>query len=290
MHRRLWRAVLIGSLALAAMVWVAHATPVSVVDDRGMEIVLTETPQRIVAVGAFYVRTLIDLGALDRLVAVADSPENPPEVASLVSVGPSFAPSIEVIVSLRPDLVLGATDWGGERPALESVGIPVLTTPILASIPDVLAGIRTLGAAIGQPETAADLCGRIAEAVVEAETRVLHRAKVRAAFLYPPALGVAPYIAGQHTIEAALIARAGGVNAFGDLEAFPQVSIEEVLARDPEVIFTAPSQVPFILDDPLLQAVAAVRSGRVFGVVASRAASSAVAEVLAEMARLLHPE
>ena len=289
-NRKRWCAVLIFFLAVGSWVMVARAASVAVIDDRGKEIVLSDPPQRIVVVGAFYVRTLLDLGAIDRLVAVADSPENPPEVLDAVSVGPSFAPSVEVIVSLRPDLVLGATDWGGERPALESVGIPVLTTPILTSIPDVLASIRTVGAAIGRADTAAVLCGRIAEAVVEAEARVLHLPKVSAAFLYPPSPGVAPYVAGQGTIEAALIARAGGVNAFRDLEGFPQVSIEEVLARDPEVIFTAPSQVSFILDDPLLQGVAAVRLGRVFGIVASRAASSDVAEVLVEMTRLLHPE
>ncbi|MCK5247681.1 ABC transporter substrate-binding protein, partial [Candidatus Bipolaricaulota bacterium] len=60
--------------------------------------------------------------------------------------------------------------------------------------------------------------------------------------------------------------------------------------RDPEVIFTAPSQVAYITEDPLLQGIAAVRNGRVYGINASRAASTAVAEVLTEMIQLLHPE
>lgn len=273
---------------VSAVVWAAQ--PAGVIDDRGQTIVIPETPQRIVAVGALYAQVLVDLGAVDRVVAVADSPENPPEVNGLSSVGPAYAPSVETILSANPDLVLGATDWGGERPALEAAGLTVLTTPLLTSIGDVLASVRTIGTAIGLADQANALAGRIAEAVISSECRVLGLAPVRCAVLYPPALGTPPYVAGTGTIESELLFRAGGVNVFADVEGFPQVNLEDLVARDPEVIFSSLSQIAYITEDPLLQDVSAVRSGRVFGIDASRAASTAVAEVLGEMIERLHPE
>ena len=266
------------------------AEQVTVTDDRGTAIVISSPPDRIIAVGALYAQVLVDLGAVDRLVAIADSPNNPSEVADLVSVGPSYAPNVEVIISLSPDLVLGATDWGGERPALEAAGFIVLTTPMLTSIPEILASVRTIGTAVGLAADAIALTGRISEAVAEVENRVLGLPRTRAAFLYPPSLGVAPYAAGADAIEGDLLTRAGASNVFADVSGFPQVNLEDVLARDPEVIFTDPSQIAFITDDPLLQGVSAVKSGRVFGINAGRATSTAVADVLAKMARLLHPE
>jgi len=279
--------LLVGSVGLVAL---AEGNPVTVVDDRGQSLVIEQIPQRIVAVGAMYAQVLVDLGAIDRLVAVADSPDNPADVNGLPSVGPTYAPSVETILSLAPDLVLGATDWGGERPALEAAGVIVLTTPLLASVSDVLASVRTIGVAIGLPKEADVLIGRIAEAVVSAEARVLGQPAVRCAFLYPPSLGVPPYANGTGTIENELIFRAGGENVFADIQDFSQINFEDLLARDPEVIFTDPSQVAYITDDPLLQGIAAVRNERVFGINASRAASTAVAEVLEEMIQLLHPE
>jgi iron complex transport system substrate-binding protein len=278
------------SLAYLMVLLVTAAAPITVTDDRGVDITITEMPQRIVAVGAMYAQVLVDLGVIDRLVAVADSPDNPSDVSGLPSVGPTYAPSVETILSLAPDLVLGATDWGGERPSLEAAGVLVLTTPLLTSVFDVLASVRTIGVAIGRSEAADALIGRIAEAVVSAEARILGQASVRTAFLYPPSLGVPPYAAGTSTIENELILRAGGENVFSDIVNFPQINWEDLLARDPEVIFTAPSQVAYITDNPLLQGIAAVRNGRVVGINASRAASTAVAEVLSEMIQWLHPE
>ena len=277
-------------LLAATCLQAAASDAVVVVDDRGESIVIEQVPQRIVAIGAFYAQVVVDLAAVSRLVGVADSPENPAEADGLPSVGPSYAPSVETILSLEPELVLGATDWGGERPALEAAGILVLTTPLMTSIPDVLSTIRTIGSAIGSANEADTLIGDIAEAVVSLESSVLGIPNVRCAFLYPPSLGTPPYVAGAGTIENELILRAGGGNVFCDVTGFPQVNFEDLLSRDPEIIFTAPSQVAYITDDPLLQEMAAVRSGRVFGIEAGRAASSALAYVLTEMVTMVHPE
>ncbi|GAG01734.1 unnamed protein product, partial [marine sediment metagenome] len=197
------------------------------------------------------------------------------------------APNVEVIVGLEPDLVLGATDWGGERPALEAAGITVLTTPWLGSVPDIFAAIETIAAAIDSISEGAKLVGRIAREIVEAEALVLGAPEIRAAFLYAGTPGDPPYAAGTGAIENELILRAGGTNVFADIES-AQVSFESILEKDPAVIFTAPSQVENLIANPLLQGVSAIRDGRVVGIRASVIASTQVSQGLGVMIEALH--
>jgi len=265
-----------------------HAFPVAVIDDRGHEVTIDSLPERIVAVAALYIEIVVDLGAIDRLVAVADSPDNPTAVADLPSVGPTYAPNVELILGFEPDLVLGATDWGGERPALEAAGVAVLTTPWLTSVGAIFEAIRTIGAAIGTEQESALLVGRIAAEIVEAEAAVLGWPTVPAAFLYATSVSDPPYTAGSGAIENELILRAGGTNVFGDVEGFPQVGFEEIIVRDPQVIFTAPSQIENIVGNPLLRSVSAVANGRVVGIRASIVASTRIAEALRAMIEALH--
>lgn len=292
---RRWNKPLLAVLivGLVAVLALAQGFPVTVTDDRGEEITIPAQPERIVVAGTtLYIEILLDIGAGERIVGVASSPDNPPEVAGLPEIGPSYSPSIETILSLEPDLVLGA--WGAVRDQLEAAGITVLTVGrpggYIASVPDILAAIRTVGTAVGDLPQAERLIGQIAEEIVEVEGRVLGLEPVRAAFLYMSAPDTPPYASGSGSIENELILRAGGVNVFSDVQGFPQVSLEEVLARGPEVIFTDPAQVDNILNSGLLRSVAAVRDGKVYGIKASATVSTRVGETLKRMARLLHPE
>jgi iron complex transport system substrate-binding protein len=293
MTRRAWKGVwaLVVALVLLGLVAAAQQYPVTVIDDRGLEIRIEQQPNRIVVAGIpLYTEIVIDLGALDRLIAVASSPDNPPEVANLPTVGPSFSPNVEVILSLEPDLVLGPGDWGGERGKLESAGITVLTTPLISGIPDIFSTIRTVGMALGLKEGAEVLIGQIAEEIITSEASTLTEEPVRAAFLYASMPDTPPYAAGSGAIENELILRAGGVNVFRDVQGFPQVSLEEVVSRNPEVIFTDPSQIENITSNTLLKTVSAVKNGRVYGINAAWITSTKVAEVLKQMGEFLQPE
>lgn len=280
-------AILVGLGTLAALAG-AQQFPVTVIDDRGLEIVIPARPERIVAIGALYVEILLDIGAGARLVCVADSPDNPSEVAALPRVGPALAPSVEAILACEPDLVLGA--WGAVREKLEELKVTVLTTGFIAGLPDIFSTVRTVGKALGSLEEAEALIGKIAEEVVLIESKVLGREPVRAAFLYMMAPDTPPYVAGSGSIENELLFRAGGANVFADIGGFPQVSLEELLARDPQVIFTDPAQVENIYRSRLLSGVAAVRDGRIYGIKASEVTSTRVAQALRTIAQFLHPE
>jgi len=284
-------ALLVGLIALLGGMLLTQAQefPVKVIDDRGREITIPERPERIVVAGMpLYAEILVDIGALDRLVGVTDSPDNPPEVQGLPKVGPPISPSVELILALHPDLVLGA--WGAVRDRLEAAGLIVLTTGPIGSLTDIFGTIRTVGTAVGNLAEANALIGRIAEEVVELESRVLGLEPVPAAFIYMLAPDAPPYAAGSGTIEHELLLRAGGLNLFADVQGYPQVSLEELLKRDPQVIFTDPAQVENVLGSRLLEGLSAVREGKVWGIKASEVTSTRVALALRKMAELLHPE
>ncbi len=266
----------------------AGAFPVTVIDDRGQEITIERLPERVVTIGALYAQIVVDLGAIDRLIAIGETEDNPPEVVGLPSAGPTYAPSVELILAFEPDLVLGATDYGGERPALEAAGVTVLTTPWLTSIAAIFETIRVVGASLGADESGALLIGRIAAEIVEAEALALGKPTVTAAFLYASSPDDPPYAVASDAIEHELVLRAGGLNVFSELQRTSQVSFEEVIERDPKVIFTAPSHVENIVGNPLLQGVSAVANGRVVGIRASVVASTRVAEALLAMIEALH--
>lgn len=271
----------------------AQTFPVTVVDDRGKEITIAQRPERIVVAGTtLYIEILLDIGAGDRIVGVTESPDNPEEVKGLPTVGPAYAPSVEKILALEPDLVLGA--WGAVRDQLEAAGVTVLTVGrpggYITGLADIFDAIRTIGTAVGNLEEANKRIGEIAEEVVRVEGKVLGLEPVRAAFLYLAAPDTPPYAAGAGSPENELILRAGGVNVFGDVQGFPQVSLEEVLTRNPGVIFTDPAQVENFYKSELLEGVEAVKERRVYGIKASAVVSTRVAETLRRMAEYLHPE
>jgi len=278
------------SLALGAL----GSYPVTVVDERGRTITIPQQPQRIVTILPLYAEIVRDLGAVERIVGVADSPDNPPEVADLPKVGTAFSPSVEVILELEPDVVLGAFD--PVRQTLEEAGVIVFLGGkpggLIDRITEIFKLIRNVGLIVwGDSRRADGLIGPLAEEIIAIEERVLDSPEVTVAVLYRGSFEALPFAAGPGTPEHELITRAGGLNVFSDLPSFgAQVGLEALIERDPEVIITDPSQIEFITDDERLKDLQAVKNGKVFGVRASRWTSSRVAETLFTVAKLLHPE
>jgi len=81
--------------------------------------------ERIVSLSPGITEILFAVGAGDSVVGVTDSCDYPPEISKLPKVGNVFRPSLERIVSLRPDIVFGSVE-GAEKSIkenLKNVGI-----------------------------------------------------------------------------------------------------------------------------------------------------------------------
>jgi iron complex transport system substrate-binding protein len=177
------------------------------------------------------------LGATGLLVGVDDYSAFPAEVARLPKVGSFLAPNLEIIVGLRPTLVIVDDVHGQAAGALGDAGIATVACAIHA-LPDVKAALRAVGARIGRAAEA--------DRVVETIDAALDRAAAERPARRPRVLAVIDREAGGlgNLVTAGpgswideLLAVVGGDNVLRAAGVrYPKISVEEVLRTRPEVI------------------------------------------------------
>src|SRR6202142_4016409 len=150
------RALLVFTM-LAAWVLPAHASRV-LTDESGRKVTVPDHPHRVVCLLPSVTDTVFALGSGDDVVAVSDYTTSPPAALKKPSIGSLVKPSIESILSLHPDLVLGTEIPGSAETAtqLEAVGIPVyLVDP--RGLAGILHSVESIGQALNPGPQAAAL-------------------------------------------------------------------------------------------------------------------------------------
>jgi len=216
-------------------------------------------PARVISLAPSLTDTVIALGEVGRLVGVTRY-DTSPEVKSLPRVGGFLDPSPEVVLGLRPDLVLWLAD-GGAFPAVRRIadlGVPVLALPVVG-VPDVLRAARVIGAALGNPAAGERLASEMDAAVRAAElaAAALPRRRVLLVIGRDPLV-----VAGPGSYPDALLRIAGGENVVTGGRPWPIYSLEKAVADDPDLVVDAAVNEPA---DAIqrLAAIPAVKAGRV---------------------------
>jgi iron complex transport system substrate-binding protein len=212
--------------------------------------------------------TLFALGLGDRVVGVDDYSLWPPEAARRSRVGGLFNPNLEKIVSLHPDLVVLLPSEKEIGVKVRALGIESLIVPA-ETLADVDAGFVTIGKKCGAgaagERAAAAWRAALAPAPVGGAPKVMLSIDRQAGRL------AGLLVAAHGTFLDELLGRLGGINVFADAATrYPQVAMEEVVARAPQVILElrsepAPASVAATLltDWRPLGSVPAVRDGRI---------------------------
>lgn len=196
--------------------------------------------RRVVSLAPNLTEMMFAIGAGDRLVAVSDYSDYPPEAARIPRVG-GVEMSAERIASFRPDLVLANGDAGtarGAASALAASGVPVLAVPT-ASLDQVLSALTTIGARLGRAREADALVRRLEARRTAVRRAASARRHPRAVLLVWPD---PPQAAGGGTFLDDLLTEAGARNLLADRAGWP------VLSR--EWIATAPIDVFIVPDSP----------------------------------------
>lgn len=139
---------------------------------------------------------------------------------------------------MRPDVVFVEEVSSRALAALPAVGFRKVELRH-RGIADIYKSIETIAAAAGEPAAGVTLERRLREelARIEARTRTLPRRRVLFLVGRNPGTLQGMIAVGGGTYIGELIRIAGGVNAVGDAgPAYPNVSLETVLSRNPEVI------------------------------------------------------
>jgi iron complex transport system substrate-binding protein len=211
-----------------------HAETV-VTDDTGATLRLEAPARRIVSLAPHVTETLYAAGAGTRLVGAVEYSDYPEAAQKLARVGGYSKLDLEAIAALKPDLAVG---WAsGNAPAhiekLRALGIPVyLSQP--ERIDDVAQSLERYGELAGTQAAAREAAAAFRARLQALRERYGARPKVRTFYqIWKQPLMT---VGGGQVISDA-IRLCGGENVFADLRPLaPQVTVEAVLAADPEAI------------------------------------------------------
>jgi iron complex transport system substrate-binding protein len=228
---RFWRLSAFAAAALFAASPAAH----ELTDDRGVSIVWSAPPERIVALSPHLVEIAYAAGAGEQLAAVVRFSDYPPAAVRLPRVGDAARIDLERVLALKPDLVLA---WRSGNPAadlqrLERKGFRVFVTEP-RRLADVARILRLVGTLAGTRDVAEAAAARFEAELAALRAAYGGRSPVRVFYeiWHRPLLTVN----GAHVISDA-IALCGGVNVFADVPVLtPSVSLEAVLLAKPQLI------------------------------------------------------
>ncbi len=245
---------------------------------------------RVVSLNPTTTEIVFAIGAGGRLVGRSQWDSWPAAARRVPALGPAVRPNVEAVLAAHPDLVLlyASADDRAAAARFRASGITVAALRV-DRIADFRRATRDIGALLGDSARAA--------AVVDSVDRTL--ARVRAATRRLPQVRVfmsawdQPIIAiGGGSFLDELIAIAGGRNVYADVASpSPTVTLEDVVARDPDVVLASPEARGRMLADPWWRALRAVRQGRVlaFDTAVVGRPSVVMGAAAVSLARLLHP-
>jgi iron complex transport system substrate-binding protein len=267
-----------------------------VVDETGRAVRIPQPVRRIVSLAPSLTETIYALGLQDRLVGDTDYCDYPPDAQKKTKVGGGINPSLEVIASLHPDLVLATKSFNRleTTESLDKLGIPSYATDP-HTIGDILSSIKTLAGVLGVPEAGASVAEDMQRRLDDLQHRLGDFPPKQVLFV----VWTQPLIStGQHTFLADALRQAGAVSIVNSSQDWPQVNLEEVAKLQPDFLVFAESlpgnasrEVEKLATLPGWKIVHAVRDRR-YAVISDAVNRPAprIVSAIEELARQLHRE
>jgi iron complex transport system substrate-binding protein len=266
----------------------------------GRSVTLPGPAQRIVSLAPSNTEILFAISAGSQVVGRDTFSDYPPQVKSVADIGGSMGNfNTEAILALHPDLVLaGEIDSSDLVASLEKLGLQVYYLKNPVTLDEMYANLETVGQLTGQSGQAAALVASLQARVAAVD------AKVATAVSHPTVYyeldgtdPSKPYTSGGGTFVDQLIHRAGGVNVFSQLkDQWPQVSLEQLLVDNPQIILLGDSAYGETPDKVIARtgwgSLQAIKDNRVLSFddnLVSRPGPRLV-DGLEALVRLIHPE
>jgi iron complex transport system substrate-binding protein len=261
-------------------------------DEMGRKVVVPDHPHRVICLMPTVTDTVFALGAGDDVVAISDYTKYPAAALKKPSVGDLIKPSIETILSLHPDLVIGTQPKGPMEVTdqLERAGIPIfLVSP--HGIAGIFHSIESVGMALNRAPQADVLVHSLQQRVdaVRARTKDLPAPRIFMPIWYDPITTI-----GKNAFITEVIEAAGGRSVTDDLSTeWPQISMEVVLERAPDALLLVrggKTTLQVLQDRPGWSSMTAIKARRAYYVDDRINFASPVAiDALEDLAKQFHP-
>lgn len=267
--KKLLSLVIVGLLVLALLPALAEG---ALKDMVGREVKLDGPARKVVALMPADVEILYALGAGDRLIGRGEYCNYPAEALEVPSVQSGMQTNLEQVIALAPQaLIMTKMAQTAEQvAALEKAGIQVVVTDA-QTVEGTYEAIRLIGRVVGRQEEAEALVASMRGRLDELSARSAALAEHKSVYFESSPLEWGLWTGGQGTFLQEIGQIAGLTNVFEDVEGWKEISQEQVIARDPEVIVTltmyygeGPRPEEEIAQRPGWEALRAVRDGAVY--------------------------
>lgn len=209
--------------------------------DRQAEPLKNQTPNkagRIVSLAPHVTELVFAVGAGDRLVGTVEYSDYPPHANDVLRIGDAFRIDYEQLEVLQPDLVIG---WESGNPKemidrIRGLGYRVELIDAL-SLDEVAAQVEQVGTYTGNEAQAEELVTELRQQLQDLRNQEVPGDRQKVFWQ----ISAAPYytVAGDHVLTE-VIELCGGRNIFTDISGMAApVSLESILARNPDVIIAA---------------------------------------------------
>ncbi|WP_029891206.1 cobalamin-binding protein [Polycyclovorans algicola] len=214
---------------------IAADTTRTVTDDRDRKVSLAAPAQRIVALAPHITENLFAIGAGAQLVGTVSYSDYPNAAEAVPRIGNHGSLDMEKIIALKPDLILSWVSTGNRKQAerLEAMGMTVYYSDS-HTFEQLASTFERIGHLTGRDDEAKALAEGFRARIATLGAR--HADAEPVTVFYQVWDQPLMTVSDRHLIAKA-IRLCGGVNIFGDMDTLiPRISVENVLALDPDVI------------------------------------------------------
>ena len=291
--------MLIGLITACSPQATPTAAALTFTDGLGRQVTLNGPAQRIVSLAPSNTEILFAIGAGKQVVGRDQLSDFPEEAKAVTDIGSTFdALNTELIVAQKPDLVLAAEINTPEQvKQLENLGLTVYYLKNPLTLEGMYDNLNVVAQMTGHTQETAKLVESLKARVAAVDEKIAPlSARMNVFYELDGTDPAKPYTAGKGTFITQLIDRAGGHNIAADIEGYPQLSLEQVVAADPAFIILGDARYGItpesIVQRPGWESLSAVKDGHVVPFnddLVSRPGPRLV-DALEELAKLLRPE
>jgi iron complex transport system substrate-binding protein len=265
-------------------------------DETGRSVRIAIPVHRVVSLAPSLTESVYALGMDDLLVGDTDYCDYPAAAAKKHKVGGAINPSLEEIAALKPDVVLVTKGLNRLETvqSLERLGIAVYATDP-RTIDEIRSSVRRLAEVLGNPAAGEALDRELLQKETSLQQRLKNTTAKRVLFV----VWTEPLISiGKHTFIADALVHAGAVSVVESSQDWPQMSLEEMVRLQPEVLVFASGHSDAVSRDvealarrPGWDELEAVKHKR-FAVISEGVNRPAprLLSAVEDLARQLHPE
>lgn len=261
-------------------------------DDFGQPFpVDTTLGRRVVSLVPAATELIFAMGRGDRLVGRTTWDEFPDSAKLVPNMGNGIQPNVEVVLAAKPTLVVlyASTSNRTAADAFKLAGVRTIALRV-DRIADFERVAHKLGVVLNANQRASNVVDSV-KATLDSVRRVM--ADVKRPTVVWPMYDAPIMVVGSGSFVAELIDIAGGTNSFADLsQPSPQVTLEEIVKRNPDFMMTSPASAQRLAGTAKWQALRAVRDKNILLVDTLLTGRPTVTLGMAavSLAKLLHPD